>query len=63
MNNPDIFYSNFFNYLLEEKIKEREKKNDNLPFLGQPVNDEIESKKEKIIKKKSTGRKVKNNND
>jgi len=63
LNNPDIFYSNFFNYLLEEKIKEREKKNDNLTFIGQPINDEIESKKEKIIKRKSTGRKVKNNND
>ena len=63
LNNPDIFYSNFFNYLLEEKIKEREKKNDNLPFIGQPINDEIESKKEKIIQRKSTGRKVKNNND
>jgi hypothetical protein len=52
LNNPDQFYSNYFNYLLEEKINYS-------GFFGKNKDDdESELKKEKTIKRNDTLRKI-----
>ena len=52
LNNPEEFYSNYFNYLLEEKINYS-------GFFGQLKNDDSKSKNEKPLKKNNTIRKIK----
>ena len=52
LNNPDQFYSNYFNYLLEEKINYS-------GFFGEKKDDdESKMKKEKIINRNVTLRKI-----
>ena len=58
LNNPDEFYSNYFSYLLEEKIKGRKSKINYSNFFAPPKNENSEPKKEKISKRMSASRKV-----
>ena len=51
LNNPDQFYSNYFNYLLEEKINYS-------GFFGEKKDEDTELKREKTIKRGDTIRKI-----
>ena len=50
LNNPDEFYSNYFNYLLQEKRKGKKNTSNETGFFGQLKKDNSEQKKEKSKK-------------
>ena len=56
LNNPNEFYSNYFNYLLEEKIIGKNNRIHYSEFFG--PKDELELKKEKPIKRGNTLRRI-----
>jgi hypothetical protein len=55
LNNPDEFYSNYFNFLLEGEIeKNNQKNNNNQSFLKTSAVDYSKNKKDKIIRNRSS---------
>ena len=59
LNNPDIFYSNYFNYLLEEKIIGKDNRIHNSDIFGAPKSDDNSNKKNiKQIKRVNTSKKI-----
>ena len=59
LNNPDKFYSNYFNYLLEEKIIGKDKRIINSNIFGPPKSDgDSDKKNSKYIKRVNTTKKT-----
>ena len=56
LNNPDEFYSNYFNFLLEGEIEKNNQKNNNnnQSFLKASAVDFSKNKKDKLIRKRSS---------
>ena len=59
LNNPDEFYSNYFNFLLEGEIEKKNQKNNNnsQSFLKTSAVDFSKNKKDKIIRNRSSVKK------
>ena len=56
LNNPDEFYSNYFNFLLEGEIEKNNQKNNNnnQSFMKTSAVDYTKNKKDKIIRNRSS---------